>query len=85
MEPKSSPPTVQLEYRISWSASSNISFRGSTDWNPWGGFEETAEEVEDALYRSDGRPMALPVGLEEALEQSGFDWWVEVRKACPTD
>src|SRR4051812_43374334 len=26
---------VSLEYRIRWSASSNVTFSGATDWEPW--------------------------------------------------
>lgn len=64
------------EYRICWSASSNASFRGAGDWNEWGGHEESEAEIEDALTTSEG---PLPQGLEEALEFSGFEWWVEFR------
>lgn len=65
-----------IEYRLCWSASSNISFRGETDWEPWSEGGTTAE-VEDALYS--GRQECE--GLNEVLEASGFEWWVETREA----
>jgi hypothetical protein len=67
-----------IEYRICWSASSNISFRGHGDW--WPANEgESAEDVEKALNGVAGG-IRLPDGLEMALEGSGFDWWVETRE-----
>lgn len=67
-----------IEYRICWNASSNVSFKGHTDWDEWAGFEETMEEVEDSL--SGGTVDCH--GLSEALEASGFEWWVETREAA---
>lgn len=66
-------------FRICWSASSNASFHGETDWEPFGpsGDNPTREEVEDALYAGDH----TSEGLGIALEASGFEWWVEVREA----
>lgn len=65
-----------MEYRICWSASTNINFRGATDWEEWDGYEESATEVEDALYQGDGQ-IAEALGI--AIEASGFDYWVELR------
>lgn len=69
---------VRLEYRICWSASSNISFRGQTEWRDAGDWGESDEEVEDALSDSNGD---IPHGLEEAMDASGFEWYVETREA----
>lgn len=69
-----------IEYRICWNAGSNISFRGATEWIENDGFEETAAELEDALMKPEGADrIAIPRALEEALEGSGFDYWVETR------
>lgn len=69
-----------MEYRITWSAFSNINFRGATEWETWEGEETTEDGIVVAVTRSlDGIPISLPYGLERALEASGFDWNVEVR------
>lgn len=68
----------KIEYRVCWSASSNISFRGATDWETAEDWGETAEEVETALNDTKG---GTPEGLEIALDRSGFEWWVETREA----
>lgn len=60
-----------MEYRICWSASSNASFEGATDW-------EIAEGDPEAEL-SKGGWGDMPEGLAIALEASGFDWWVETR------
>lgn len=78
MSTQSDGSSSTIEYRIGWSASSNASFSGFTDWEEWGGFEETESEVEAALYEQEG---AIAPGLEEALSGSGFEWWVETRTA----
>lgn len=67
---------IQIEYRVCWSASSNINFKGTGDWqqaNPG----ETAEEVEDHFGGGSG---SISDGLELALGESGFEWWVETRE-----
>jgi hypothetical protein len=65
------------EYRICWNASSNIGFRGATDWEPW----EEGDNPEEVLYESEIQvPINLPPGLEIALEASGFEWHVESRE-----
>lgn len=69
-----SAETKVIEYRVGWSAGSNASFKGRTNWEPWDGFEETAEEVEKAAEAGD-----VPQGLARAIEASGFEWWVETR------
>lgn len=66
-----------IEYRICWSANSNISFRGETDWEPWNGDEATENEVQDALSAG---PCDMH-GLQMALDASGFEWWAETRSA----
>lgn len=61
-----------IEFRIGWSASSNVSFHGHTDWTEWDGLDS---DVESALCNG-----TLTIeGLEQALEASGFDWWIETR------
>lgn len=70
--------TATIEYRVCWSASSNASFRGATDWREWDDDEATKDDIEDVLT---GGATRLSDGLEEALEASGFDWWVETRDA----
>jgi len=64
-----------FEYRFRWSASSNISFKGATDWTVYDGFEDTAEKVEEAL--TDGEVGVE--GLSMVIDASGFEWYVEVR------
>ena len=68
----------KFEYRLGWTASSNASFRGETDWEPWGGFEETADDVERAMTDGSG---GISDGLSETLDACGFEWWCEVREA----
>ncbi len=79
---------MAIEYRVCWSASSNISFHGATDWQTWEQFYEedepapTLKTVEESFDGPlDGGHVALPFGLEQALEASGFDWHVETREA----
>lgn len=68
---------MAIEYRFTWSASTNITFRGESDWQAWWGDDEmTASEVEDALYAG-----TTPEGLGEVLEYSGFEWSAETREA----
>lgn len=62
-----------IETRICWSASTNISFRGSTEWEPWDG---GAEDFEDFMTKGQHN---ICEGLALALEGSGFEWWTEVR------
>lgn len=69
---------MSVEYRIRYSASSNASFHNErAEWVPWDDEDATPEEVEDLLHHP---PAVLPMGLEEALEASGFEWSVEVRE-----
>lgn len=71
---------MSIEYRIGWSASSNASFGGTTDWQPWDDDAADAEQVED-LAQVGGE---IPMGLEDALNASGFEWWVEARERQDT-
>jgi len=64
-----------MRYRVSWSASSNVTFSGSDDWQDWDDPKATTDEIEEALTRQMG---GISDGLEIALEGSGFEWWVEV-------
>jgi hypothetical protein len=84
-------PAAPIEYFIGYSASSNASF-GSRDafgqrpdddeWTPWDGDESfTADQVVEALCEpQNGERANLPRGLAEAIEASGFEWWVEARE-----
>lgn len=65
-----------MEFRICWAASSNVTFRGHSDWEEWDDPEMTEEEIQESL---DPRDMKLGDGLEMALDHSGFEWWVETR------
>lgn len=67
---------MAVEYRVCWTASSNISFRGATPWRDGADWGEDAEEIEDALS---GGALAIE-GLEIALDASGFEWTVETRE-----
>jgi hypothetical protein len=67
-------PAKKLEYRICWAASSNISFRGNGSWRDASDWGESDEEVQDALSGE------IPDGLKEAMNSSGFEWWVETRE-----
>lgn len=67
---------MSLEYRLTWSASSNISFHGETDWEPVES-DETREDAAKALIEGG----SLPQGLEEVLDASGFAWDVEFRES----
>jgi len=69
---------MAVEYRICWSASTNISFTGKTDWQEWWGDESDSEDI---VHDTLGAGKMEVEGLGEALEASGFDWWVEVREA----
>lgn len=70
-----------IEYRIRWSASSNITFNGATDWELFDLTDAAnAEEVEDYFNQTQGR-YSTPEGFEIALEASGFEWWVETRES----
>lgn len=64
-----------IEFRVCWAATSNASFRGKGEWqeaNPG----ESAEEVEEGLDSGQ-----IGDGLELALIESGFEWYVETREA----
>ena len=69
---------MQREYRICWNASSNSSFHGATDWTKWEGPRGDGDaEIIEALSSGSG---VICDGLSDALETSGFDWWVETRE-----
>lgn len=69
---------MTFEWRILWSASSNISFKGKSDWQEWDGFEETIEEVEKAI--SDGDTSGMSVAEEQFWNLSGCEYYAEVRE-----
>jgi hypothetical protein len=66
---------MALEYRVTWSASSNVTFQDEGEWHE-ANEDETAEEIEDALGKGD----AICDGLEMALSESGFEWSIETRE-----
>jgi len=63
-----------MEYRLTWSASSDIGFTGATEWMTWPSEDEDHEQIEEDLIRGE-----IPEGLSEVLEASGFEWNVETR------
>jgi len=65
-----------MEYRICWSANSNISFRGHTDWRDW---DDDDGDPRAVLTETQGQ-LNMPQGLEDMLEAAGIEWWVEVRE-----
>lgn len=76
-----------IEFRVCWNASSNISFNGQSDWEPWDEDDDEATEKEverDVSEKTiDGLSgFQVPWGMSIALEASGFDWWVETRNAA---
>lgn len=73
---------MALEYRVCWSASSNIGFKGASDWEKAFDEDITADELEDDLGEALGGRTSIPESLEIALEASGFEWWVETREAA---
>jgi len=68
---------MAVEFRVCWSASSNISFHGSSEWEEWDDEDATASEVRDALERG----AVHCDGLQMVIERSGLDWHVETREA----
>lgn len=64
---------MKLRYRVCWSASSNITFRGHGAWHE-AEEGETRDEIEAALDKGDGD---LSEVLEMALAESGFECWLE--------
>ncbi|HEU4706905.1 MAG TPA: hypothetical protein VFS64_06950 [Solirubrobacterales bacterium] len=65
-----------IEFRVCWSAATDVSFRGEGIWHQ-AKEGESAEEVELRLVK--GR-RSLPEGMNLALGESGFEWWVETRE-----
>lgn len=64
-------------FRVCWRADSNINFKGCTDWEPWEGYEDSVEEIEQALYEGDN---ATCLALNLVYTHSGFEWWAEVKQ-----
>lgn len=80
----------KYEYTIRYNCNSNISFHNDHDheWNDWEGDEDaTPEEIEKSLYDNPDptSPTNLPDGLDIALNESGFEWWVVVREVGKDD
>lgn len=61
---------MAVEYRIGWA------FQGCTDWAAWHDEDASCAEVQEALEGA----ATLPEGLAEAIEASGFGWYVETRE-----
>jgi hypothetical protein len=79
---------TQIEYRICWAASSNSSFKGESDWARWDDAGADADAIEVALNKPEidpGCTVAVPRGLGEAMDLSGFEWWIETREAGEAD
>lgn len=70
-----------IEYRVCWTATTNASFQGEGEWRPWDDEEATRDQVEMAL--SDGG--GISDGLDAALQESGFEWWIETRVGASPD
>lgn len=64
-----------FEFKVSYEASSSIHFDGDSDWQELGEFR-TIEEAEDYIHQG----AAISIGLEAAIEASGFGWNAEVRE-----
>jgi hypothetical protein len=64
-----------VRYRVGWSASSNVTFSGHSDWEDWEDPDATADEIRAALTKSEGH---IADGFELALEASGYEWRVDV-------
>ena len=72
-----------IEWRVCWSASSNITFHGETDWEE-ADDGETEDEVRERLENQtfDGaKPGPICAAMDAALEASGFEWYVETRES----
>lgn len=69
-----------IEYRICWEADIGD---GVGDWHDWPGPEGTIAAVEERLQGPEtvGGKVALPLGLDEALDLAGFGWYAQVRYA----
>lgn len=70
-----------FQFRICWTASSNITFKGKGEWrnaDDWLMADDaiTQETIENALNEGGN----ASEGLALALEESGFEWWVEVKE-----
>lgn len=71
---------TRFEWRVVWSASSNIGFNGSSEWEPWEDDADSIEEVQNALeHRSPGG--APSIAEETFWEQAGLEYYAEVREA----
>lgn len=70
---------MAVEYRVCWSASTNITFRGESEWEMYDDPTASEKQVEGALTESKGG--FLSDGFEMALDLSGFEWWIETRLA----
>lgn len=68
---------AKFEWRVGWEASTNASFEGYGEWEPFEGDGTTEDEVMNAIESSSGR---ISEGLAQAIEHSGFGYHVQVRK-----
>jgi hypothetical protein len=66
-----------IEYRIGW----GVNINGASDdgeWTPFDGDATTALAAKEEIERSSGGTVSRL--LEEGIEASGFDCWVETRE-----
>lgn len=65
-----------MQYKLTWSAMSNVNYYGETEWKDYWDKDATeAEILKDLQFSSSG----ISDGLQEVLEASGFEWDIEVR------
>lgn len=66
-----------IEYRVCWSASSNITFHGATEWEAWEDEDATANQIAEEMEAGSG---GAPRLLAEVLEEAGLEYWLETRE-----
>ncbi len=80
----SSTENTGLEFRVCWRLEAVAIAHSATDWQAWEDEHATHDEINAALT-ADHSTGPLAEGFEQALENSGFGWWVETRPAGSTD
>lgn len=73
----------KFEYRVGWSVNM-VGGRGEGDWYPWEGDETTEDDVQEAVAKSTSG-YDNSILLETALQDAGFDCWVEAREIGSDD
>jgi hypothetical protein len=69
---------ARFEFRVFWEITSVAGVNGRTEWEPWDGPEQTADDVAAAVDA--GGEASL--GLQSAINDSGFGYGVEVREVA---